>query len=256
MNKHEVFAHFSDIIDNMLHYSLFFCTYFQNPYPAENIYGAIDDLAVPENIAIKFGATRGCIVDEDYDYVVKFDVEEDKYGWACEREEKIYHAAVIEGVSNYFAECVYLGTYHKVIPFYSYSEIERKMDWYDYDGESFDNTFMQIEDELGEIRDIVISIPLYAYPRASRKYHSPSIDTDEIINKAQKIISPMRDKNLAVAIDFIREYGEDEYQRVSDFMIEQDINDLHTGNFAFINNRYVCLDYSGFHSCTDTDTDY
>ena len=103
MNKHEVYNHYSDIIDNMLYHSLFFCTYFQAPDAEEDFFGACDDPAMPENLSIRFGATRGCIVDEDYDYVVKFDVENDVYGSACERELDLYQAAKYDHLEQYFA---------------------------------------------------------------------------------------------------------------------------------------------------------
>ena len=57
----------------MLDTSLFFETFWQAPYSSEDFYGSCDDEALPENLNIKFGATRGCIVDDNYDYVVKFD---------------------------------------------------------------------------------------------------------------------------------------------------------------------------------------
>ena len=68
---------------------------------------------------------------------------------------------------------------------------------------------------------------------------------------AQKIHSPMRERNLAVAIDFIREYGQEAYVALSDFMYEENINDLHCGNVGDIDGRMVFIDYSGYHSSCD-----
>ena len=251
MNKHEVFAHFASIMDNMLDTSLCFCTYWQQPYSAEDFYGGVEDEAMPENLSIHFGATRGCIVDEDYDYVVKFDVEEDSYGSACEREEEIYALAQREQLDRYFAECIYLGTYTKTIRFYDVEDIVRRMNWWGYDWQQFEEDFINQEDNFGEIHDVIISVPLYGYPKATR--HRPmgmrgDADENEYISKAQKIQSPMRDENLVVAIDFIRQYGEVEYYRITDFLFAQDVNDLHQNNLGDINGHYTLIDYSGYHN--------
>ena len=250
MNKHEVFKHFSDILDDMLYHSLFWSTFFQQPCSMDDVYGSIDDISFPNNLKIKFGATRGCLIDAYYDYVVKFDVEEDRNGSSCKREAYLYNVAKEQNLNQYFAECVYLGTYTKTIHFYDYSIIERQLSWYGYDWREFEQDFMANEDNFGEIHDITISIPLYAYPKAQP--HVPrgimgSEDENEYMSKAQKIMSPMRDSNLMVAIDFIRQYGEDEYHRITDFLYEEDINDLHISNFADINGKYCAIDYAGYH---------
>ena len=259
MNKNEVFAHFSSILNDMLDTSLFFETFWQAPYSSEDFYGSYDDEALPENLNIKFGATRGCIIDDNYDYVVKFDVESDAMGYACEREEYLYNEASRENLNQYFAECVYLGTYTKVIRFYDYYEISRHMNWYGYNWQEFEQDFMNNEDYFGEIHDITISIPLYAYPKARPHCFmgvAGSQDENEYINKAQKIVSPMRDSNLAVAVDFIRQYGEEAYQLVTDFLYANDINDLHCANFADIDGHYVAIDYAGYHDGCSTNSDY
>ena len=250
MNKNEVFAHFSSILDDMLETSLFFDTFWQAPYSSNDFYGSIEDEALPDNLSIKFGATRGCIIDKWYDYVVKFDIEQDVLGYACEREEYIYNQACREGLDKYFAECAYLGTYTKTINFYDYYEISCNMDWYDYDWREFEKDFIANEDNFGDIHEIVISIPLYAYPKAN--YHHPmkvagAEDENEYINKAQKICSPMREENLIVAIDFIRQYGEEEYRRITEFLLEENVNDLHQNNLGDIDGHYILLDYSGYH---------
>ena len=259
MNKHEVFSHFSSILNNMLDTSLFFETFWQSPYSADDFYGSYDDEALPENLNIRFGATRGCIIDDYYDYVVKFDVEEDIYGSACEREESLYASEERKNLNQYFAECVYLGTYTKTIRFYDYYDIERYMSWSGYDWREFEQDFMNNEDYFGEIHDITISIPLYAYPKAEP--HRPmgiagTYDDNEYVNKAQKIYSPMRTENLIVAVDFIRQYGEEEYQRISDFLIAEDVNDLHQNNLGDVDGHYMILDYSGYHDGYSDDSNY
>ncbi len=256
MNKNEVFAHFSSILDNMLAHSLFFCTYFQQPCGGENFYGSIDDEAMPDNLKIRFGATRGCIVDDDYDYVCKFDVEPDNMGSCCEREISIYSRAKEYNLNQYFAEAKFLGTYVKTIQFYDYDKIERNIDWFGYNWEDFERDFLANEESFGDIHSITISIPLYGYPKAKPHLPSGTTNENEYIQKAQRIASPMRDSNLCVAIDFIREYGEEEYSRVTEFMYEENINDLHFANFGDVEGHYVAIDYSGYHDSYSTDSDF
>ena len=52
----------------MLDNSLYFDVFFQQPVSADDISGSIDDIALPENLNIYFGAKRGCIVDDNYYY--------------------------------------------------------------------------------------------------------------------------------------------------------------------------------------------
>lgn len=255
MNKKEIFAHFSSILDDMLYDSLFFKTFWQAPSDEEDMCGSIDDRALPENISINFGATRGCIIDDDYNYVVKFDTNSDLNGPACEREEYLYKAARDNNLEQYFAECIYLGTYVKNILFYDYNKIERYVRWYGYDWREFEKNFMLNEDKFGDLHNITITIPLYAYPKARQHYYREG--TKEDITRAKSITSPMRDSNLAVAIDFVRYYGVEEYQRISNFMYDEDINDLHLANCGEINGHFCIIDYSGYYdpfSCYDQDS--
>ena len=250
MNKNEVFAHFSSILDDMLYDSLFFCTYFQQPTSTEDFIGSVDDESLPENLQIRFGATRGVIIDDYYDYVVKFDVEEDGDGLVCEREESIYKDAIGENLNQYFAECCYLGTYTKKINFYDCEKINHFVDWYGYSREQFEEEFMENEDDFGEIHEIVVSIPLYGYPKAQphrlprTHIHHPDNEYEKM---ALSISSPLRSRNLCVAIDFIKQYGLEEYERLSSFLSEEGVNDLHCANCADLGTNYVLIDYGGYH---------
>ena len=57
----------------------------------------------------------------------------------------------------------------------------------------------------------------------------------------------MRNENLIVAVDFIRQYGEEEYHRITDFLLRENVNDLHQNNLGDIDGHYILLDYSGYH---------
>ena len=101
------------------------------------------------------------------------------------------------------------------------------------------------------IRPITISIPLYACRRAN-PYDCGPIDNG-LVAQAQKIVSPLRNKNICVATAFIRDYGMQEYEALSEFALEREINDLHTGNIGEVDGKLMFLDYGGYHSGDDSE---
>lgn len=253
MNKQEIFNHYSTIIDEMINNSLFWSTYWQRPWSFGSTIDGSDYDEMPAHILIQGGVTRTCIVDQDYDWVVKIDVEEDAYGSACEREEQIYDAAKAYALDRYFAEVMFLGTYTREINFYDIMDVERWCDMFDYDPEYFEKAFSENEEKFGPIRPITISIPLYAYRRADT-YDCGPVDADSRA-RAKKIASPLYSRNIAVATAFIREFGMDEYKAFSEFSLEWDINDLHCNNIGEIDGHFCIIDYSGYHDCYSEETE-
>lgn len=251
MNKEKVFQHFSEILDNMLDNSLFFETYWQAPYSMDSISGSIDDNAISENIHLNFGISRGCIIDDDFDYVVKFDIESDNFGDSlCNREIDIYNAARANHLDTYFTAPTYLGTYCKIINFYDIKKIEYYMNWVDYDPQQFDEDFAKEEDNFGDIIPITINIPLYAYPKANKYSYTIFQDNEveEYKKKAKSVNSPLKGRHLQIAMEFIFRYGMEQYEKLSDFMREYHINDIHYGNIGEMNGNFVCFDFAGYHS--------
>lgn len=253
MDKKEIFNHFSTIIDEMINNSLFWSTYWQRPWSFGDTIDGSDYDEMPAHILIQCGATRACIVDQDYDWVVKIDVEDDAYGSACEREERIYSAAKAYALDRYFAEVMFLGYYTREINFYDIIDVERWCDMFDYDPEYFDKAFSENEEQFGPIHPITISIPLYAYRRADA-YDCGPVDADSRA-RAKKIASPLYSRNIAVATAFIREFGMDEYKAFSEFGLEWDINDLHCNNIGEIDGHFCIIDYSGYHNPYYSDED-
>lgn len=254
MDKKAVFTHFSNILDNMIDESLFFDTFFQRPSALDyDIKGSVDDLAVPENISIKFGVSRGCIIDKEYDYVIKFDIETDDEdgGSLCEREVKYYHTAQKVDLAKYLAEAEYIGTYTKCITFYDIDKIDRYLNWYYYDKKEFDEDFMKNEESFGPLNYINISIPLYAYKKASTYNYVMlgNFEHEKYKNMADKFYSPLKREVQQIAIDFVYHYGMKEYARLSEFLVENRINDIHRGNIGSINGDLILIDYAGFHDC-------
>lgn len=250
MNKQEIFSHYSKVIDNLLDTSLWMNVYFQNPFYLDSDIHGEDYDELPANISICDGATRSCIIDDNYDYVVKFDIYEDNYGSVCEREEEIYHAAEAYSLERYFNKIEYIGCYTHTINFYDFADLEQHCNFYGYDEECFEKELMKYEDEM-TIHPITISIPLYACRRAN-SYDCGPID-DGLVAQAQKIVSPLRNRNICVATAFIRNYGMSEYEALSEFALENEINDLHIGNIGEVEGALIFTDYGGYHNGDDSE---
>ena len=249
MNKNAIFSHFSKILDNMIDNSLFFDTFFQEMYSIDDIYGTAGDTALPFNVNLFFGATRACLIDNDYDYVVKFDVSVDGNGdSACEREKEIYSYAKQYSLNQCFAEIEYIGSYTRTYNFYDAGTILQYVDYNFFYGEEYDNEFKKYEDNFGEMKSITISIPLYACPKAEYVMIDPCDPNNDVYKIINKINSPITERNTGIAFKIITEYGKEIYQKLTDFMFEMNINDIHCGNVGNINGHFCFTDYAGYHS--------
>ena len=243
MDKIAVFNHYSAVLDNLLDNSVFFDTFLQSPYLLE--YNDVSEIA-PSNITLASGVTRACLIDDNYDWVVKFDIAVDGNGESgCEREMYIYDEAQKRGLGQYFTEVAYLGTYRKTIHFYPIWQIENTFEecLQDYYPEDFELQFHRLGHRM-EMEDIEISIPLYGYRRAN-EYDCGVVD-EQTKSEAQRFASPLRSRNMCVATAFIRDYGLAAYKKMSHFCLEWKINDLHCNNIGGIDGKIVLLDYSGF----------
>lgn len=250
MDKRAIFEHYSHVIDQMIDNSMFWATYFERPYSLEDsACGSDCDNVLMYNITFSCGATRACIIDENLDWVVKFDIEEDAEGSCCEREVRIFEQAEAYNLGKFFAQPVFLGYYNRSYFFYDVNDIEEKMDWSYYDETEFEQNLRKIEDTL-TIKNITVHIPLFAYPRAD--YCNFPFLSKEECKQFSRSNSPLVERNVIVGAAFANEYGFDEYNRLTNFCLQQHINDLHTGNVGTINGHVVLIDYSGYHDCYST----
>lgn len=250
MNKKEIFNHYSEILDSMLDNSAWFDAFFQNPANFDESLIPEEDL--PSDVALYCGATRTCVVDNNYDWVVKFDIEADDDGFACEREVNIYSAAKAQHLDQYFCEIQYIGTYTRTIDFYDIIDLERYTNLYCQDKEEF---YADLDRNINNIdkRQIKISLPLYACPRAlDYKFIIKHMD-DTQRQEINRIGSPLRSRNPRIAAEFIANYGFNEYKNFSTFGLEREINDIHSGNIGSINGHMVLIDYAGYHYDEDCD---
>ena len=101
VDKSLIYEHFAAILDKLMEES-YFKYYFQTPWSLE------DDIEISDTISIKYGASRGCIIDRDFPYVVKFDLyidRENEIGTFCKKEIDTYEVARRANFSNYLVEC-------------------------------------------------------------------------------------------------------------------------------------------------------
>ena len=190
------------------------------------------------------GISRACIVDPDWNFVVKFTYLEDARGDACERECSAYENAVDSGLEEYFAKPKYIGRYEWRGKGYSAREIFRDLN-INFDGDDEDILGL-IQEEGFQKKEIFIYLNLYEYPKVETKslYYTPS---KEIEAKVKRSGSSFAQKNTFVAAYFVEKYGYKEFLKIADFLEWNEINDLHSGNIGYVGDRVIFIDYAGYY---------
>ena len=237
MNKKEVFKHYSEILDNLIDNSDFFKIYFQECYTLE------EDMEITDSLSLCTGLSRGCLVDKNYDYVVKFDIDVNYCG-TCNNEINIYENAKYNHVEKFFTQPMYLGTYIKSFDSYVLKDVIETIDsWYSED--DFYSKFSAVEENCDK-QNVTIALKLFAYPRANTQsissFTSYTIEDEEY---AENSTSPLREYNLAIAAAFIADYGTEEYNQLTEFLYDWNINDIHLDNIGELNNHICIIDYAG-----------
>lgn len=232
MTRKEIFCHYSQILDELIDSSPFYKFYFQSCCTLD------EDIIINDHLTLCTGISRACIVDSNYDYVIKINFDGLR---ACEKEINIYENAQYEHMEQFFARPIPLGTYTKEIYFYSQAELEDTMDaWYTID--EFKSSFDLIKNDCTKY-PITLHIPLFAYPRANFPNLQRHSANDARI--ASNSISPLKTFSLAIAASFINDYGKDNYEILSDFLYNWNIGDIHLNNVGEINNHICIIDYAG-----------
>lgn len=243
MDKKAVFEHYCGVLDHMLEDSWNLRVFLQAPYTHDGDYDF-------DYGCIKFGATRGTIIDNDYDYVVKFDVDtDDTDEYVSDREIAIYQYALEKNVAQYFTEACFLGTYTKSFEWYSENELGSDTNATE---EEF-RALIEEEKEKGlETEWVTISIPLFGYEKADCDRYCCANTTPEEDAFLHNHPSPLSERSENVAAAFVHEYGIENYLELSTFCAEYGVNDLHEYNIGYINNRIVIIDFAGYH-CEEDD---
>lgn len=241
--------HFISILDQMIENNKFFAFYFQSPFSIE-VEGELQyGYNVPCDISFYSGATRAVISDSEWDEVVKFDL--DTYNAEvspCAAETTVYEAAVNAHLDRCFTRARFIGTYVKTVKAYPLSLFENCDDEnLDLAEEDFIDKVKELGFDEGDMREVTIKVPLYAYEKASNVGWTCNEYEDEEGEIAQSYDSPLTERAEEVAASFVHEYGEEVYAELSSFLREWDVNDLHCGNVGWIGDRFVLIDYAGYH---------
>lgn len=239
MTEEEIFHHYEAYLDNLIDNDDYFKYYFQAPWSLE------DDIFFDNNSSIMFGATRGCIIDYNFPYVVKFDLYVDMYddfSNCCQKEADTYLVAQRAHFDNYFVKCGLLGVYHKKVNYYTFEDIMDYGDRIEYsDKEELDSNSSTIEKE-----DINIYLRLYYYERIDSGFYKDNSYSMNEIMSSNRCKSPLIDKNKNIGYEFIREYGEKEYIEFSRFLRCIGVNDIHSDNVGTKDGHLKIIDWAGF----------
>lgn len=230
--KTEIFSHYSNVLDNLIDKYNFAKYYFQEPFFLENS-------LFEDGLTICSGVTRGCIIDNNYDWVIKYDL------WSCgvytcEKEVNIYRAAMREGVEKFFVEPIYLGTYCRSFEFFN---VQSFCDNYEWVNSFNEEIFLKEVEEMVSLHLITIELPLYAYRRALPFCPMEILDAGKV--RRELGVSSLTEKDIAVGAEFARVYQMNEYNKLVSFLEEEGVNDLHSANVGTIAGKPVLIDYCG-----------
>ena len=165
-----------------------------------------DYAALDLSYKIYSGASKGVIVFDETDWVIKFDYYHDGTSY-CELEVKHYKLAIEAGLERYFAKTLML----------------RKIG----------NTSFTIQEKCKCDEDEVMD-RVYDSVKRRREELCEELDNDDIWDEVNLIC----EDGEAYCIF--------EDAALNQFIRYHYINDLHQANFGKIGDRYVMIDYSGF----------
>ena len=160
-----------------------------------------------EDVEVCDGATKICLVPADGDFVFKINIV-DEYGTDyCEYEADHYEKAVKAGKDKYFLETRYFKT----------------------------------------LNECGVCFAIYIQPKIEKISSSIDNDDEELFAKSSWYDSPAaEDMSPAWINNFIKEYGETEFNGLLDFCDQCHINDLHSGNIGYVGGHPVIFDYAGY----------
>lgn len=154
------------------------------------------------------GMTKVCITHTDLqDWVIKVGFVEHLAMDYAKREYEVYCLAEEAGLSYYFPETIYLGEFGGV-PFYA--------------------------QKMAECQEDAISADWYERLAERYDYYGEEYTDSEIwdviydMDDCEKVMLCFGDEDLA------------------DFLMENHIGDLHEGNFGYIGDHLVIVDFSGY----------
>ena len=159
-------------------------------------------------ITMAYGETK-CVIMGDNGWVYKIPFENKNYNY-CDEEAEIYEKAVEEKIEKFFAPCYFL----------------EKIDGL--------NIYVMAcaEVSVGDLHDDL------------RRRLSSEGRSDE---EAEDIVIEAEDNAEFVEWLFPYYAGDVDFDKFLEFLSEENINDLHSGNIGYIDGNVVLIDYSGYH---------
>lgn len=189
--------------------------------------------ALDDNFILASGVSKVAIIPKEKNYVIKipyygkyrksngikcFDPyfsSISKSSDYCKSEEIIYNKAKANGLDTFFAEIEQIGKI-KSIPIY----VQRK-------AVIFEDVYYPEDDEEENLNEHEISI----FKTITTKY-------SDLVEDEYLPLSWMK--------DFICSYGELAFDKLYNFLSDNNIQDLHSENIGYISERPVLVDFSGF----------
>ena len=189
--------------------------------------------ALDDNFILASGVSKVAIIPKEKNYVIKipyygkyrknngikcFDPyfsSISKSSDYCKSEEIIYNKAKANGLDTFFAEIEQIGKI-KSIPIY----VQRK-------AVIFEDVYYPEDDEEENLNEHEISI----FKTITTKY-------SDLVEDEYLPLSWMK--------DFICSYGELAFDKLYNFLSDNNIQDLHSENIGYICERPVLVDFSGF----------
>lgn len=189
--------------------------------------------ALDDNFILASGVSKVAIIPKEKNYVIKipyygkyrksngikcFDPyfsSISKSSDYCKSEEIIYNKAKANGLDTFFAEIEQIGKI-KSIPIY----VQRK-------AVIFEDVYYPEDDEEENLNEREVSI----FKTITTKY-------SDLVEDEYLPISWMK--------DFICSYGELAFDKLYNFLSDNNIQDLHSENIGYICERPVLVDFSGF----------
>ena len=184
-------------------------------YMHDHIYRAIRKLGI--DLQVLCGATRIVLYEPDFPFVIKFQPFEDTNGDNyCEQERTVYEMACEDGWEDYFCPVEKLCKFTFVAGDRTFTRDIYVMPVCDCD------------------EDAITSKSYKHQARPGSNHHDA--DGDAALLELAAYLRGHDEGVLNIFMDFLREWG---------------VNDLHCGNWGYLDGKLVITDYAGYgsHEC-------
>lgn len=167
-----------------------------------------EHFCVKDNVTVASGASRGVLIFDDFDWVIKFNfLEETDYRWDfCEVEVDIYNAALDDKMEEFFAKAWKGGLFHGRV-FYLMEKADTDIDYINND------------------------------------FNSGTYDSDPDYRGASGL---EREDEETITNFFGNYYNKDTILKLLDYCYDNGVNDIYDGNVGYMNGKPVFIDYAGF----------